>query len=199
MCSIATELNNTKVKGDLIGSNGKFYPFNIFSIFKFLYFSMIENQMLFEQDDDAMFTDFLEFDIGAVLDYVEDMSNLESKISPMEICADGVDNNYELTDDFPIMTDLNEKGEFSDSCDLLWQQAGEYVQEIFEKKTPDILFHSCNSSGSSGSSLNIDNIQDTNAIKNIESMQPNKYSFQSPSLAEWVHNYVEIIYDDQKK
>lgn len=120
------------------------------------------------------------------------MSNLGPGIFPMQV-EEGIDNHYEKkSDDFITMTDVNGKGEFSDPCELLWQQAGEYVQELFEKPQSSSKSHS----GSESSTLSPQSISNPVNREYKESMHTTKYIIQSPSLAEWVRDNVEILYDE---
>lgn len=144
---------------------------------------------IIKQDDDYMFDEIFD---EVLSNCIEGMSQLGSQITQIDTDEGSVEKGSGLSDDFPIMTDGHEKGEFSDPCENLWQEAGEYVQRAFEKKLPQ----SPSNSVSERYSLSPHPIHTEFSKENKEPMQPTKYYFQSPSLAEWVRDNVEIVYDD---
>ncbi|KAI9364131.1 P-loop containing nucleoside triphosphate hydrolase protein [Pilaira anomala] len=129
-----------------------------------------------ESNDDDLFMDFLEFDEQDI----ESINKFEFKLPSTE-----PNHQYQVPSDFPIMVDVNNIGAFSDPCDLMWQQAGEYVQQVFEQ-SPSTL-------SNESSWL----LPDTATALNDNYIMNSPVSFQSPSLADWIYNYVDIIYDDK--
>ncbi|GAA5808710.1 hypothetical protein MFLAVUS_002105 [Mucor flavus] len=119
------------------------------------------------QDDPDSFMDFLELNQQDI----ESISNFELKLATM-----GLDDvhQYEVQNNFPIINDSNQSGVFSDPCDLVWQQAGEYVQKVFENGV----------------------VSTENQNNSVQESKSDEWSFQSSSLANWIQNYVDIVYDD---
>ncbi|GAA5802642.1 hypothetical protein HPULCUR_008115 [Helicostylum pulchrum] len=119
------------------------------------------------QGNPDSFMDFLELNQQDI----ESISNFESKLATMGL---NDVHQYEAQNNFPIIDDSNQTGAFSDPCDLVWQQAGEYVQKVFENGV----------------------VPTENQNNSEQESKSDAWSFQSSSLANWVQNYVDIVYDD---
>lgn len=119
------------------------------------------------QDNPDSFMDFLELNQQDI----ESINDFELKLATM-----GLDDvhQYEVQNNFPIINDSNQSGVFSDPCDLVWQQAGEYVQKVFENGV----------------------VSTENQNNSVQESKSDEWSFQSSSLANWIQNYVDIVYDD---
>lgn len=173
---------NPVEKDDLIGNNSEYFLKKCTILFLCLFhlicsaYGIETQENNVESNDDDLFMDFLEFDEQDI----ESINKFELKLPSTE-----PNHQYQVPNDFSIMTDINNTGAFSDPCDLMWQQAGEYVQQVFEQSPSTISNES--------SWL----LPDTATALNDNYIMNSPVSFQSPNLADWIYNYVDIIYDDK--
>jgi hypothetical protein len=103
----------------------------------------------------------------------------------------------------------NIQQEYADPCDTLWQQAGEYVQRAFENSNNQLVGNmnyvtnnNLSTSGSSGFNSSVSPDIGNGGFNTVAAGPPSmnkKALFQSSSIAEWVQNCVEVIYDDNNQ